>query len=127
MLARPSRRVAPGGFSRRFVAVLAVVPALLKLGIASVVIEAGAGQAAGFTDAAYVDKGATIGTAEQVWAADLVTAVRVLDADPQSPDLARVRPSRSHVPHRLRGDPAARPRALPARPRECGPHSSGSR
>ena len=29
MLARPSRRVAPGGFSRRFVAVLAMVPALL--------------------------------------------------------------------------------------------------
>ncbi len=70
-----------------------VVPALLKLGIAAVVVESGAGMAAGFTDAAYVDKGATIGTAEEVWAADLVTAVRVLDADPQSPDLARVRPS----------------------------------
>ena len=69
-----------------------VVPALLKLGIAAVVVESGAGEAAGFTDAAYLDKGATIGTVEEVWAADLVTAVRVLDADPLSPDLARVRP-----------------------------------
>ena len=70
----------------------AVVPALLKLGIDKVIVESGAGEAAGFPDAAYVDKGATIGSADDVWAADLVTAVRVLDADPASPDLARVRP-----------------------------------
>ncbi len=40
----------------------AVVPALMKLGVAKVIVESGAGEAAGFPDDAYEDKGATIGT-----------------------------------------------------------------
>ena len=37
----------------------AVVPALVKLGVATVLVESGAGEAAGFPDDAYEDKGAT--------------------------------------------------------------------
>jgi H+-translocating NAD(P) transhydrogenase subunit alpha len=69
----------------------AVVPALVKLG-ASVVVESGAGLAAGFPDDAFVDKGARIGSREEVFEAGLVTSVRVIDGDPESPDLARMRP-----------------------------------
>ncbi len=40
-----------------------------------VVVEAGAGTAATFSDEAYVAAGATIGTTDEVWGADVVTAV----------------------------------------------------
>ena len=49
---------------RRVALTPAVVPALLKLG-ARVVIESGAGEASGFPDEAYADKGATIGSREE--------------------------------------------------------------
>ena len=75
---------------RRVAITPAVVPALVKAG-ARVVVESGAGAAAGFSDAAYVDKGAQIGTRDEAWAAPVVACVRVLGADPESPDLARVR------------------------------------
>lgn len=50
------------------------VGALRALGY-EVVVEAGAGAAATFSDAAYVAVGATVATAEEVWGADVVTAV----------------------------------------------------
>jgi NAD(P) transhydrogenase subunit alpha len=68
----------------------AVVPALAKLG-AEVVVESGAGAEAGFTDAAYEGKGARIGTREDAFAADVLATVRVLGADAEGPDAARLR------------------------------------
>ncbi|MFN8121511.1 MAG: Re/Si-specific NAD(P)(+) transhydrogenase subunit alpha [Thermoleophilia bacterium] len=59
---------------------------LLKGGV-RVVIESGAGMAAGFPDAAYTDKGATIGTRDEVFAADVLAAVRA----PEGADRDRVR------------------------------------
>jgi NAD(P) transhydrogenase subunit alpha len=50
------------------------VAALTALGY-DVLVEAGAGAAATFSDAAYATAGATIGTAAQAWGADVVTAV----------------------------------------------------
>ncbi|AFP40468.1 Re/Si-specific NAD(P)(+) transhydrogenase subunit alpha [Mycolicibacterium smegmatis] len=47
---------------------------ILKLGY-SVVVESGAGAAASFSDAAYADAGAQIGSADQVWSADVVMKV----------------------------------------------------
>lgn len=67
----------------------AVIPALAKLG-ASVVVESGAGLASGFTDAAYEEKGARIGTRDEVLAAPVLVYVRVVANDPQSPDLAKL-------------------------------------
>jgi len=72
---------------RRVALTPAVVPALAKLG-ASVVVESGAGLASGFPDEAYVEKGARIGTRDEVFAAPVVVCVRVLGMDPASPDLA---------------------------------------
>ena len=47
---------------------------LIALGY-DVVVQAGAGAAAKFRDEAYVAAGATIGTAGEVWASDVVTKV----------------------------------------------------
>ncbi len=69
----------------------AVVPALTKLGL-RVVIEAGAGEAAGFPDSEYESKGATVGTRADALAADILASVQVADGDPASPDLAALRP-----------------------------------
>jgi NAD(P) transhydrogenase subunit alpha len=60
---------------RRVALVPASVPGLVKLGL-DVLVESGAGEAAGFTDAAYVEAGAGIGTREDAFAADCVLAVR---------------------------------------------------
>jgi NAD(P) transhydrogenase subunit alpha len=62
---------------------------LQKLG-ATVVVEAGAGEAAGFPDELYEDKGATIGTRDEVFAAPVVACVRVADGDPACADIARL-------------------------------------
>lgn len=67
----------------------AVIPAVQKLG-ARVVVESGAGVASGFTDAAYEEKGARIGTRDEALAARVVVYVRVVGNDPQSPDLAKL-------------------------------------
>lgn len=69
----------------------AVVPALAKLGL-RVVVEAGAGEAAGFPDSEYESKGATIGTRADALAADILAAVQVADGNPESPDIASLRP-----------------------------------
>ncbi len=56
----------------------AALPALVKAGL-SIVVEAGAGESAGFSDQAYVDKGGRIGTRAEALAADAVVMVRVAD------------------------------------------------
>jgi H+-translocating NAD(P) transhydrogenase subunit alpha len=65
---------------RRVAIVPAVLPALKKLGI-DVVIERGAGDAAGFPDTAYADQ-ATIGSRSDVFQSEIVAAVRTLGANP---------------------------------------------
>jgi H+-translocating NAD(P) transhydrogenase subunit alpha len=76
---------------------VALVPAVLgqlaKSGI-DVVVEAGAGDAAGFTDDAYAAHGARIGTRDEAFAADVVARVRTGGADPDGArtDLERLRP-----------------------------------
>jgi H+-translocating NAD(P) transhydrogenase subunit alpha len=76
---------------------VALVPQVLgqlaKAGI-DVVVEAGAGDAAGFTDDAYAAHGAGIGTRDEAFAADVVTQVRTCGADPDGAraDLERLRP-----------------------------------
>lgn len=51
---------------------------LIKLGY-EVVVEAGAGAASSFTDSAFTEAGAEVGSAEQVWAADVVLKVNAPD------------------------------------------------
>ena len=61
---------------RRVALVPPVLPALAKLGV-TVQIEAGAGESAGWTDAAYGDKGAQVGSRADVFrAADVLVQVR---------------------------------------------------
>lgn len=69
---------------RRVAVVPAVVPHLVKAGL-DVVVEAGAGEAAGFADAAYGEKGARIVATrrELLGRADAVLQVRGLGADPE--------------------------------------------
>lgn len=74
---------------RRVALTPAVVPALAKLG-ATVLIESGAGLASGFPDAAYEEKGARVGSRDEVLKAPVLVYVRVLANDPQSPDLAKL-------------------------------------
>ena len=68
----------------------AALPALLKAG-ATVMVESGAGLAAGFPDAAYVERGATIATRDEVFAAPVLATVRVPDPDHEPDDVARLR------------------------------------
>ncbi|MDX6555323.1 MAG: H+-translocating transhydrogenase subunit alpha [Miltoncostaeaceae bacterium] len=75
---------------RRVAITPTVIAQLTKAGL-DVVVESGAGEAAGFTDAAYADKGATIGSRDDAFAAQIVAQVRVLGADAESPDLDRLR------------------------------------
>jgi NAD(P) transhydrogenase subunit alpha len=63
---------------RRVAVVPASVAALKKAGI-EVLIESGAGERAGFTDAAYRDKGARTVTRSDAFGADVVLQVRVSD------------------------------------------------
>jgi H+-translocating NAD(P) transhydrogenase subunit alpha len=71
----------------------AVVGQLAKLGV-GVLLEAGAGAAAGFPDEAYVEKGARTGSREEAFAAPVVAQVRVMDGDPTCGDLERLGPGR---------------------------------
>jgi NAD(P) transhydrogenase subunit alpha len=81
---------------RRVALTPAVVAGYVKLG-ATVVVEAGAGEASGFPDAAYEEKGAVVGTRDDAFAADVVTCVRVLGGDAGSPDAARLRAGQAVV------------------------------
>jgi NAD(P) transhydrogenase subunit alpha len=65
---------------RRVGIVPAVLPALKKLGL-DVVLERGAGEAAGFPDAAYAEL-ATIGSRQDVFDSEIVAAVRTFGANP---------------------------------------------
>src|SRR3954447_18781053 len=58
----------------RVAATPATVTKLVALGY-EVVVESGAGEASSFPDAAYAGAGATVGTANDVWSADVVLRV----------------------------------------------------
>jgi NAD(P) transhydrogenase subunit alpha len=78
---------------RRVALVPAVLPALAKAGC-DVVIETGAGEAAGFPDAAYVERGARMASRDEVFAtADVVLQVLGYGANDRTgdADLARLR------------------------------------
>ena len=62
------------------------VEQLIKLGY-DVVVESGAGEASAYPDQAYVDAGATLEPADQVWAADVVAKVNA-PSDEEVPRLA---------------------------------------
>ena len=70
---------------RRVALTPAVIPLLAKKGI-TVVVESGAGVAAGYPDSAYREKGAQIGTsrAELFATADVILQVRTLGANPEA-------------------------------------------
>ena len=78
---------------RRVAVVPAVVGPLGKLGI-EVVIEHGAGAAAGFLDSAYVEQRATLGSREEVFGCEIVAVVRAPGANPDAgaADVAAMRP-----------------------------------
>ncbi len=65
----------------------AVLPLLDKAGI-SVVVESGAGEASGYTDEAYKERGASIGSRADALGTDIVTQVRAIgtaaSGDPQA-------------------------------------------
>ncbi len=90
MIVGVPRETFPG--ETRVALVPASIPALAKAGI-EVRTQAGAGQAAGFPDSLYVDKGAKIvPTRDEVFAADVILQVRAAGANPQegNADLPRL-------------------------------------
>jgi NAD/NADP transhydrogenase alpha subunit len=58
----------------RVAATPATVAKIVGLGY-DVVVESGAGQASSFPDAAYTEAGASVGTADEAWQADVVLRV----------------------------------------------------
>ena len=75
-----------------------VLPALTKAGL-DVIVESGAGVAAGFTDDAYVAHGARIGSRDEVFAADVVAQVRTCGANLEKgrEDVERMHPDQAIV------------------------------
>ncbi len=71
----------------------AVLPQLAKAGV-HVIVEASAGEAAGFRDEQYVAHGAEIGNREHVFEADVIAQVRTCGANPEfgRDDIHRFRP-----------------------------------
>ncbi|MBA2631018.1 MAG: NAD(P) transhydrogenase subunit alpha, partial [Thermoleophilaceae bacterium] len=98
MIVGVPRETSPG--ERRVALVPAVLPLLTKVGL-EIRVEAGAGEAAGFPDAAYVDKGATLVSREEVFASDVVLQVRTAganrDAAAADADLALMRPDQAVI------------------------------
>src|SRR5215472_4266480 len=68
---------------RRVALVPASVPLLTKAGV-EVWIESGAGEAAGFLDAQFAEKGAKIVTRGDAFAADCLLQIRSLGANPEA-------------------------------------------
>ena len=69
-----------------------VVPRLRQAGL-DILIESGAGLAAGFSDEAYAEHGAEIGTRETAFAADIVVQVRTFGTSPlTNQELDRLQP-----------------------------------
>jgi NAD(P) transhydrogenase subunit alpha len=79
---------------RRVALVPALVPTLTKAGH-QVFVQTGAGEAAGFTDAQYTEKGAHVALRHGVFDCDLVLQVRSLGTNPEAgrEDLSLLRPS----------------------------------
>ena len=77
---------------QRVALIPANVPQLAKVGL-EVVVEAGAGEAAGFLDAHYVEKGAKIVSHDELFDADIIAQVRTLGTNKVSGsnDLSRFR------------------------------------
>lgn len=77
---------------QRVALVPANVPQLAKVGL-EVIVESGAGEAAGFLDEHYVDKGAKIVDRHELFSADIVAQVRTLGANKDSgrDDLSKFR------------------------------------
>ncbi|MGZ4114814.1 MAG: NAD(P)(+) transhydrogenase (Re/Si-specific) subunit alpha, partial [Actinomycetota bacterium] len=77
----------------RVALVPSVLPALRKAGI-HVVVEHGAGEAAGFPDEQYEEHGARLGSRDDVFDADVVAQVRTCGANPQAgrDDVERMHP-----------------------------------
>src|SRR3954463_8925508 len=78
------------------------------------VVEAGAGELAHFPDAAYTDAGATIGSAQDAWGADVVALVRT----PTTEDIGQLGSGSGLIgfpppPPRPDPTPAAAPRRAP--------------
>ncbi|HTN43099.1 MAG TPA: Re/Si-specific NAD(P)(+) transhydrogenase subunit alpha [Nitrospiria bacterium] len=97
---------------RRVALVPAVVPVLVQVGF-QVLIEAGAGEAAGFSDGTYQEKGARIAASRDdlFRSADIILQVLGLGANPEAgrADLNRVRPDQILVGLQ---DPLSSPRAV---------------
>lgn len=92
MIIGVARERFPG--ERRVALVPAAVPALVKAGL-EVVVERGAGETAGFSDAQYSEKGARlVATRAEVFETDLLLQVRTAAAagKPGLTDLERIRP-----------------------------------
>jgi H+-translocating NAD(P) transhydrogenase subunit alpha len=96
---------------RRVALAPANVPQLAKLGL-NVIVESGAGAAAGFPDEAYLQRGAHV-TADrtEVFATDLLLMVRALGANPQAgeSDVDRLRPGQYVI---AMCDPLGAPQAV---------------
>ncbi len=85
------KETSPG--ERRVALVPASVPLLVKAGI-EVLVEGGAGEAAGFLDAQYTERGAKIVSRSEAFAADCLLQIRSLGANPEAGrvDLAAMHP-----------------------------------
>ncbi len=82
MIVAVPRETHPG--ERRVALIPASVPALVKVGL-DVIVEAGAGQSAGYPDQQYVDKGAKIvASRKDVFAGDVVLQIRAAGANPEA-------------------------------------------
>jgi NAD(P) transhydrogenase subunit alpha len=84
---------------RRVALVPAAVPALTKAGL-EVIVEQGAGEAAGFADAQYSDRGAKlVATRAEVFGADVLLQIRTAAAagEPDVADLERIRPGQTLI------------------------------
>jgi len=80
---------------RRVALIPDVVKSLKKNEHVDVVVESGAGVAAGHTDEAYKEAGAEVGSAEQAWAADVVLHVAV----PSASDIAKLNGNQLFISH----------------------------
>ena len=97
MIVAVPRESAPG--EKRVALIPAMVPLLIKAGL-EVLVQSGAGQAAGFSDEQYLQKGAKVAPSrEDAFAADLLLQVRTAGANPRAgaEDLKRVRPGQMVV------------------------------
>jgi H+-translocating NAD(P) transhydrogenase subunit alpha len=80
---------------RRVALIPDVVKSLTKNENVDVVVESGAGEASGHTDAAYQEAGATVGAADAAWGADVVLHVAV----PSAEDIARLTGNQLLISH----------------------------